>query len=278
MIAAGTILATLSSRSDLDAQHAMAQAQIDQAQAALDKLRAGARPEEIAEAQARAQQANAAASATRGSRSEDIAVAEAQLAQAQAGVDKAQLDSDRPRTGCSRRSAIAQGRGGQRRHAAADREGPARRAAEDPRGAARRRAHGGQGPGERDSGGEREPRSSSKNGAHRGSAHRRTGQRGARALAQLGINKAELAIRAPIAARVESFDPPGRSARAERGNPARSSEDQLYVRIYVPETQIGLWYRTPRSRSASTRFRIGRSRARSSTSPSREVLAAQPAC
>src|SRR5205823_5087428 len=41
---------------DLEAQRAIAQAQLEQAQAALDKLQKGARPEEIAQAKARAAQ------------------------------------------------------------------------------------------------------------------------------------------------------------------------------------------------------------------------------
>ena len=47
---------------DLTAQRAMADAQLQQAQAALDKLKKGARPEEIAQANARAAQAGALAS------------------------------------------------------------------------------------------------------------------------------------------------------------------------------------------------------------------------
>src|SRR4051812_15284496 len=81
---------------DLDAQRAGAAAQLAQATAALDKLKAGARPEEIAQAQARAAQANAVQQETRhGSRPEEIAGAEARVASAQALVDKAQLDADR---------------------------------------------------------------------------------------------------------------------------------------------------------------------------------------
>src|SRR4051812_10209794 len=81
---------------DLEAQHAMAAAQLEQAQAAYDKLQHGARPEEIAQANARAAGATAALQQSReGSRAEEIAAAEARLAQAQAQVDKAKLDNDR---------------------------------------------------------------------------------------------------------------------------------------------------------------------------------------
>src|SRR6185295_16562468 len=63
---------------DLDAQRAIARAQLAQAQAALDKLTKGARPEEIAQVQARAAGASAALAETRkGSRVEEVAAAEA---------------------------------------------------------------------------------------------------------------------------------------------------------------------------------------------------------
>ena len=81
---------------DLEAQRAIAQAQLEAAQAALDKLKRGARPEEIDEANARAAQAAAALAETRhGSRAEEIAAAEAKLAQVQAQADQAKLDADR---------------------------------------------------------------------------------------------------------------------------------------------------------------------------------------
>ena len=83
---------------DLDAQELMARAQLDQAQASLDKLKAGARPEEIDQAKARAQTAEAAlVEAQHGSRVEEVAGAKARLAAAQVTVDKAQLDDDRAR-------------------------------------------------------------------------------------------------------------------------------------------------------------------------------------
>lgn len=81
---------------ELEAQHAIAQAQLEQARAMLDKLQKGARPEEIAQAKARAAQASAAFAETRhGSRAEEIAAGEARVAQAQAAVDEAQIEADR---------------------------------------------------------------------------------------------------------------------------------------------------------------------------------------
>ncbi len=65
---------------DLDAQRLQAQGALDQAAATLEKLQAGARPEEIEEAQARASTAAAALEEARhGARREQIQGAEARL-------------------------------------------------------------------------------------------------------------------------------------------------------------------------------------------------------
>lgn len=83
---------------DLDAQKLMAEAGLAQAEAALEKLRAGARPEEVAQARARASVATAALDETRtGARSEQIAAAEERLTAAQGALDKAELDAERAR-------------------------------------------------------------------------------------------------------------------------------------------------------------------------------------
>src|SRR5262249_4483614 len=74
---------------DLLGQKPAAEGQLMQAQAALDKLRSGARPEEIEQAKARAQTAAAALDETRaGARHEEVAAAEERLAAAQATLDK----------------------------------------------------------------------------------------------------------------------------------------------------------------------------------------------
>jgi multidrug efflux pump subunit AcrA (membrane-fusion protein) len=74
-VAAGAPLLVLEP-GDLEAQRLMAQGQLEQAQANLDKLVRGARPEEIDEARAHAQTAVAALQETRtGARSEEIAEA-----------------------------------------------------------------------------------------------------------------------------------------------------------------------------------------------------------
>jgi multidrug resistance efflux pump len=81
---------------DWPAQLVQAQAALAQAEATRDKLKAGSRPEEIAAAQARARTAEAALQeAVTGSRPEEIAAAKARLDAAQVAVDKAQRDVER---------------------------------------------------------------------------------------------------------------------------------------------------------------------------------------
>jgi multidrug resistance efflux pump len=81
---------------DWPAQKEQAEAALAQAQATLDKLKAGARPEEIEQAKARAQTAEAALQeAVSGTRPEQIAAAKARLAAATLAVEKAQHDVDR---------------------------------------------------------------------------------------------------------------------------------------------------------------------------------------
>jgi HlyD family secretion protein len=83
---------------DLDAQRLMAEAQVQQAQAALDKLEHGARPEEIRQARARAAGAVAALELSRsGARSEAVEAQRARLTSAQVAVDKAEVDAQRVR-------------------------------------------------------------------------------------------------------------------------------------------------------------------------------------
>jgi multidrug resistance efflux pump len=83
---------------DLPAQLLQAQGQLEQAQATLEKLEKGARPEEIAEARARSQTASAALEQTKtGARREQIDAARARLAAQEVLAQKAQLDVDRYR-------------------------------------------------------------------------------------------------------------------------------------------------------------------------------------
>ncbi|MEO8703430.1 MAG: HlyD family efflux transporter periplasmic adaptor subunit [Kofleriaceae bacterium] len=227
---------------DLDAQRAIAQALLEQAQAALDKLTKGARPEEILQAKARADQAQAAfAESRRGSRVEEIAAAEARLAQAQATVDKAQLDAERSRkllavnaipaaeaeladtllktTAAQRdaqRKVVEQLKAGTRveeKQQAAARVAEADAAAKLVIAGARvedlRAAQ-----------------------AQVAAAKARVDQ--------LDVMLRELTVRAPATMRIESLDlRPGDLVAPNAPVATLLEDDQLYVRIYVPETQLG---------------------------------------
>ncbi|HVK86570.1 MAG TPA: HlyD family efflux transporter periplasmic adaptor subunit [Kofleriaceae bacterium] len=229
-------------RGDLDAQRTAAVAQLEQARAENDKLRAGSRPEEIEQAQARAAQANAALEETRrGTRAEEIAAGEARLAQTQAVVDNAQRDADRARrlvaTGAipiaeadtaetALRTAVAQ-RDAQRQVVDQLRAGA--RSEEKAQAAARAA----------------EAQAAAKlvvAGARvedlRAAAARV--EAAAARVAQLDVTIDELVIRAPAAARVEALDlRPGDLLAPNAPAATLLEDDQLYVRLYVPETQIG---------------------------------------
>src|SRR4051812_42381522 len=81
---------------DLYAQRLQAQGQLDQAQATLEKLEKGARPEELEQARARTLSASAALEQSRtGARREQILGAQARLQGQEAAVQKAELDANR---------------------------------------------------------------------------------------------------------------------------------------------------------------------------------------
>ncbi|HEY5948345.1 MAG TPA: HlyD family efflux transporter periplasmic adaptor subunit [Kofleriaceae bacterium] len=227
---------------DLEAQRAIAQAQLEQMKAALDKLEKGARPEEIAQAKARAAGANAALAETRhGSRGEEIAAAEAQVAQVQALVDKAQLDSDRAhrllaseaipkaeadaadtalRTAKAQRDAQQKRLDQLRAGARAEEKAQAAARAQEAQAAANLVIAG--------------PRVEDM----RAAAAQVSAAQGR--LDQLAILIDELTIRAPAAARIESLDlRPGDLLAPNAPAATVLEDDQLYIRLYVPETQIG---------------------------------------
>ncbi len=227
---------------DLEAQRAIAIAQLEQAKAALDKLEKGARPEEVAQAKARQAAAQAALAETQhGSRVEEIARAEAQLAQTQAVVDKAQLDVDRARrllaaeaipkseadsAETALRTAIAQ-RDAQKKVLEQVRAGA--RVEEKQQAAARAQ--------------EAQAAANLVIAGPRVEDLRAAAAQVAAAqgrVDQLGIMIDELTIRAPSDARVESLDlRPGDLLGPNAPAATLLEADQLYVRLYVPETQIG---------------------------------------
>ncbi|MBL9018309.1 MAG: HlyD family efflux transporter periplasmic adaptor subunit [Myxococcales bacterium] len=227
---------------DLDAQRAGAAAQLAQAEAALDKLKAGARPEEIAQAQARTAQATAVLQETRkGSRAEEIAAAEARVAQAQAGVDKAQLDAQRARR-LLESQAIAK--------AEADATETALRTAVAQRDALQKVLD------QLRAGARAEEKALAGARVAEAQAAAKLVMAGARVedlraaqavvdaararLAQLDITIGELQIKAPAAALVEALQLRPGDILPPNATAATLLEDgQLYVRLYVPETQIG---------------------------------------
>lgn len=227
---------------DLTAQRAMADAQLAQAQAAFDKLKKGARPEEIAQANARAAQATAALAETRhGTRAEQIAAGVARVAQAKAMADKAALDADRAHrllaTGAIAKSEVD----------ANDTQVASARAELDAQQ---------KGLDELQAGARVEEKAQAAARAQEADAAARLVLAGARvedlAAAQAAVDAAkarveqldvmigELMIRAPGAARVEALDLRPGDILAPNAPAATLLEDgQLYVRIYVPETEIG---------------------------------------
>ena len=227
---------------DLTAQRAMADAQLQQMQAAYDKLKKGARPEEIAQANARSAQANAALAETRhGSRAEEIATGQARVAQFKAAFDKAALDADRSRRLLAS-GAIAK--------AEADASETALASARAELDAQQR------GLDELNAGARVEVKQQAAARAQEADAAARLVLAGARVedlqageaqvaaakahVEQLDVMIGELVIRAPNPARVEALDLRPGDILSPNAPAATLLEDgQLYIRIYVPETEIG---------------------------------------
>ncbi len=227
---------------DLPAQRMMAKAQLDEAEANLERLQHGSRPEEVAQAKARAQTASAAFQETRaGARVEQIAAAEARLAASQAAADKANLDAERAHK-LFETAAIPQG---QRDDADA-----ALRTAVAQRDAAKQELD------ELRNGSRREDIVQASARAAEAMANAHLVEAGSRVediaaaqaqveaaqgkLAQIDVSIGELVVVAPRPSRVESLDlRPGDILAPNAVAASLVEDDQLYVRIYVPETQIG---------------------------------------
>jgi multidrug resistance efflux pump len=227
---------------DWSAQRLMAKGQLDEANAALERAQKGARPEEIQQAKARAQTAAAALQETRaGARSEQIAAAKARLEAAQASADKASIDAERARK-LFETQAISQG--------ALDDANAAIKGALAQRNAAAQELA------ELQNGSRREDLQQAAARADEARASQRLLEAGSRVediaaaqavveaaqgrLDQIDVNIAELVVRAPRASRVESLDlRPGDILAPNATAASLIEQDQLYVRIYVPETQIG---------------------------------------
>jgi HlyD family secretion protein len=227
---------------DLPARKLQAEGQLAEAQAAYDRLKTGARPEEIAEAKARADEAKASASDARaGPRKEEIAAAQARVEAAEATLAKAKTDAARAKK-LGAQGAISE--------AQVDSAETAERLAASERDAARETLKAlvkGTRPQQVR---QAEARASAaaavaqlvESGSRvedlRGAEARVTAARGR--LMQVETEIDELTIRAPKAAQVESLDLRPGDLLPPSATAAKLLEpDELYVRIYVPETQLG---------------------------------------
>jgi multidrug resistance efflux pump len=227
---------------DLEAQRMIAEGQLRQAQANLDKLRRGARPEEIAAAQARAATAGAALKQTQtGARREQIDAAAARLAAQEVAVDKAQRDAERVR-------ALAES--GAASRVDRDNAETALRSAMAQKDALKQAVD------ELRAGARAEELAQAAARAAEAQATAKLVQAGSRIediqaaealvlaaegkLEQVKTLLAELTILAPRDARVESLDlRPGDLLSPNATAAVLVEDDELFVRIYVPETQIG---------------------------------------
>jgi HlyD family secretion protein len=240
-VAAGAPLVLLEA-GDLDAQRVMAEGELAQAEANLDKLQKGARPEEVDEAKARAQTAVAALEETRvGARSEQVAAANARLVAAQVSADKAKLDDDRA-------------------HKLFDSRAIPQSQVDDAdavfNGAIAQRDAATQALDELKNGSRREDLAQAQARASEARASEKLVLAGTRVediraaegqvlvakgkLEQIQTMLDELTIRCPVPARIEALDLRPGDILAPNATAATLIEaDQLYVRIYVPETQLG---------------------------------------
>jgi len=228
---------------DLAAQKLMAEGQLAQAEANLEKLQNGARPEEIAQAKARASTASAALEEARhGARREEIASAEARLASAQAALDKAQLDADRANkllvSGAISKSE-ADAADAARKSAIGQRDAQKHALDELVNGVRREQVHQAEAR-------VQEAQASAKLVA---AGSRVEDIRAAQGVVDAAKGKLEsiqvlldeLTIKSPGPARVEALDlRPGDIVPPNATAASLLEDDQLYVRIYVPETRIGL--------------------------------------
>lgn len=227
---------------DWPAQFAQAQAALVQATATRDKLRTGARPEEIAMAKARSDIAQAAlAEAVAGPRREAITRALAGLASQEVAVAQAQRAVDRLHKLDAAGAAVP---------ADIDNAESALKAALLGRDGAKSQLT------ELQSGSRREQIAQARAGADEQSASERLVSAGTRSedlmIADAQVQSAEgrvqqiqtmldeLRITAPAAGRVEALDlRPGDIMAPNATAVTLVEDDQLYVRIYVPETVLG---------------------------------------
>ena len=226
------------------AQLAQAEGQLAQMKATLEKLEHGARPEELEQARGRSLEAQAAFQQSKaGARKEQIQAKEAGLAAQEIAVEKARIDAER----LHKVKDLGSGAVAQSDVDAAD---LALRSAIANRNRSREELaelQNGSRPEEIEQAQARalEAGASEKLLKAGSRAEDLAVARGQVAAAQGKVEEIqsmieELKIRAPRAARVEACDlRPGDLLGANATAATLLEEDQLYVRIYVPETEIG---------------------------------------
>lgn len=241
-IEAGATLVVLEP-GDLEARRMMAAAELDQAIATLDKLKSGARPEEIEQAKARSGAAAAAlAEARHGARPEEIRAARARLESAKAVETKAKTDAERTRalTGAGAVSrAELDAAEASLRSATASREVAEEQLKELEKGVRPEQIAQASSRAEEAAAGAKLVEAGARVEDLRAAEAQALAAKGQLALIETSI--AELRIVAPVASRIETLDlRPGDILPPNATAAVLLEDDQLYVRMYVPETQIGL--------------------------------------
>jgi multidrug resistance efflux pump len=227
---------------DFPAQLAQAQAQLSERQANLEKLQKGARPEEIAEARARALTAKAALDqAVAGSRPEEVAAAEARLAVQEVAVEKAQMDAQRmhalDRSGATARIDV-DNVDMEVKGAIALRDALKHQLDQLKNGSRRTEVVQAQAREMEQSASERLVAAGTRVEDLKVASAEVDGAQGRVDQIQSLID--ELTVTAPLPSRVEALDlRPGDIIAANATAAVLLEEKQLYVRIYVPETQLG---------------------------------------
>jgi len=227
---------------DWPAQLQQAEAQLAMMQATLDKLQAGARPEEIAAAKARTQTAQAVLQeTTSGARREEIGAAEARLAAQEVAVDKAEKDAGRMHKLAASGAAVPADVDNADlavRAQVAQRDALALQLDELKNGARREQVAQATARAAEQRASEKLLTSGTRVEDLRAAEAQVKGAQGK--VDQIKTMIDELTIKAPVDARVEALDlRPGDIIAPSAGALTLVEDDQLYVRIYVPETELG---------------------------------------
>jgi HlyD family secretion protein len=240
-VAKGQPLITLEP-GDWPAQLVQAQAQLVRSQATLDKLQKGARPEELDQARARAMTAKAAFAQTlAGTRPEQVAAAEARLAVQELAVEKAKLDAERmaklDRAGAAVPAEVDNAKISVRT-AIAQRDAIQQQLDEMKNGSRREELQQARAREAEQVASEKLVTAGSRVEDIRAAAADVDAAQGR--VDQIKSMVDELTIRAPLATRIEALDlRPGDILGQNAAAAILLEENQLYVRIYIPETLLG---------------------------------------